>query len=166
ARAAPEPAGFLEIRLAKSAHWTLLGRGAFFNFLGSSDAEKQIGKCKAGRVLHAFFLRASIAEIHLLHFAFQYLCQEDCRIIAFANVAQHFFLLDPELRETFNPKSFPALSTPNRRRSILDKNWRTCLVRHRMKTRNRASRDWSWLAVPNQTPVGFDYRNNLRSGTS
>jgi hypothetical protein len=90
ARAAPEPAGLLKIRLAKSAHRTLLGRGSFFDFLGSSDAEEQIGKCKAGRILHAFFLRASIAEIHLLHFAFQYLCQEDCRIIAFTNIAQHF----------------------------------------------------------------------------
>src|SRR5205814_10611358 len=31
---------------------------------------------------------------------------------------------------------------------------------------NRARSDWSRLAVPNQTPVGFDHRNNLRSRAS
>jgi hypothetical protein len=91
ARATPEPAGFLEIRLTKPAHWTLLGRCSFLDFLGGPDPKKQIGERKPSGVLHAFFFRASIAEIHLLHFAFQYLSQEDCRIIAFANVTQHFF---------------------------------------------------------------------------
>jgi hypothetical protein len=91
ARAAPESAGFLKIRLAKSAHRTLLCRCSFLDFLGGPDPKKQIGERKPSGILHALFFRASVAEIHLLHFAFQYLSQEDCGIIAFANVAQHFF---------------------------------------------------------------------------
>jgi len=39
--------------------------------------------------LHALLFGACIAEIHLLHFAFQNLRQEDRRVIAFANVTQH-----------------------------------------------------------------------------
>src|SRR5260370_19327571 len=72
ARAAPEPAGLLEIRLAKSAHWTLLSRCSFLDFLGSSDAEKQIGKCKSCPALHPFFLPATIPESHLLPFSLQH----------------------------------------------------------------------------------------------
>jgi len=89
ASAASKPAGFLEIRLRKTAHWTSLCRRTLLDFLGRADAEQQIGERKAGRILDAFFFRAGIAEIHLLHFAFQNLRQEDGRIIAFTNVAQH-----------------------------------------------------------------------------
>jgi len=75
--------------LRKTAHWTSLCRRTFFDFLGRADAKQQIGERKPGRILDAFFFRASVAEIHLLHFAFQNLRQEDGRIIAFTNVAQH-----------------------------------------------------------------------------
>ena len=44
---------------------------------------------EAGWILHAFVLRAGIAEVHLLHLAFQNLRQENSRIIAFTNVAEH-----------------------------------------------------------------------------
>ena len=89
ASAASKPAGFLEIRLRKTAHWTSLCRRTLLDFLGRADAEQQIGERKPGRILDAFFFRAGVAQIHLLHFAFQNLGQEDRRIIAFANVAQH-----------------------------------------------------------------------------
>ena len=89
AHTASEPASFLEIGLAKTARRTFLSRGSFFDFLRCTDAEEQIGECKAGRILHPLFLRASVAEIHLLHLAFQNLGQEDRRVIAFANVTQH-----------------------------------------------------------------------------
>ena len=49
----------------------------------------KIGQGEAGRILHALFLRAGIAKVHLLHFPFENLRQENRRIIAFANVAQH-----------------------------------------------------------------------------
>ena len=90
ASAASKPPRFLEIRLRKPAHWTSLRRRTLLDFLGRADAEKQIGERKTGRILDAFFFRAGVAEIHLLHFAFQNLGQEDRRIIAFANVTQHF----------------------------------------------------------------------------
>ena len=44
---------------------------------------------EAGWILHALLFGACVAEIHLLHFAFQNLRQEDRRVIAFANVTQH-----------------------------------------------------------------------------
>ena len=62
---------------------------ALLDLLGRADAEQQIGQREAGRILHAFFLRAGIAEVHLLHFALQNLRQKNRRIIAFTNVAQH-----------------------------------------------------------------------------
>src|SRR4029450_4663943 len=74
------------------------------------DAEEQIGECKAGRILHPLFLRASVAEIHLLHLALQNLGQEDRRVIAFANVAQHLCQLDLESLDTFKSEYFRALS--------------------------------------------------------
>src|SRR5438046_9685067 len=83
ARTTPEPAGFLKIRLAKSAYWTLLCRCSFLDFLGGPDPKKQIGERKPSGILHAFFFRASLAEIHLLHFIFPYLCQEYCTLFVF-----------------------------------------------------------------------------------
>jgi len=59
-----------------------------------TDTKEQIGQGETSWILHSFFFRASVAEIHLLHFAFQDLCQEDRRVITFANIAQHLCLLD------------------------------------------------------------------------
>ena len=101
--AATEPARLFEISLGETAHRAFLRRRAFLDLFRRADAEEEIGERKTSRILHAFFLRAGIAEIHLLHFPFEDLRQENCRIIAFANVAQHRCRLDLETPETFNP---------------------------------------------------------------
>ena len=85
-----QPAGLLEISLAKTAHGAFLAARSLFDLIRCTEAEQQIGKSEARRILHPFFLRATFAQIHLVHFAFKNLGQEHCRIIAFANVAQHF----------------------------------------------------------------------------
>jgi hypothetical protein len=101
--AATEPARLLEIRLRETAHGTFLGGRALLDFFGRTNPEEKISQGESSRVLHAFFFRAGIAEVHLLHLAFKDLRQENCRIIAFANVAQHLCRLDRESPETFNP---------------------------------------------------------------
>ena len=100
--AATQPPSLFEISLRESAHRTFLRWRSLFDFLRGADSEEQIRQRETSRILHAFFLRAGIAEIHLLHFAFKNLRQENCRIIAFANIAQHLCRLDLETPETFN----------------------------------------------------------------
>ena len=80
-------------------------RRTFLDLLRGADAEKQIRQGKAGRILHAFLLRTGIAEIHLLHFAFEDLRQENCRIIAFANVAQHLCKIRPRIAGNIQPRT-------------------------------------------------------------
>ena len=75
-----EPPGLLEISLCVAAHWTFLRRRAFLDFFRRADAEEQISESKTGRILHAFFLRAGVAHIHLLHFALQNLVQKHSRL--------------------------------------------------------------------------------------
>ena len=75
-----------------------------FDLFGRADPQEQIGQGEASRILDAFFLRAGVAEIHLLHFPFEDLRQENRRVITFANVAQHLANLDLETPETFNPR--------------------------------------------------------------
>src|SRR6266404_2212727 len=87
--AASEASSFLKISLAKTTYRTFLAESSLFNLVRCTKAKQQIGKRKARGVLYAFLFRASFAQIHLVHFAFQNLRQEDRRIITFANVAQH-----------------------------------------------------------------------------
>jgi hypothetical protein len=91
--AASEPTGFFEVGLRVPADRTFLCRCALLNFFRGADAKQQIGERETSWVLHALLFRASVAQIHLLHFALQDLRQENRRIIAFANVAQHFCTL-------------------------------------------------------------------------
>jgi hypothetical protein len=102
--AAAETAGLLEISLGKTADRTFLSGATLLDFLGRSNAQQQIGESEAGRVLNSFFFRARIAQIHFLHLALENLRQEDRRVIAFANIAQHFSTLDLEMGKTFNSK--------------------------------------------------------------
>jgi hypothetical protein len=87
--AATQASSLFEISLTKTANGTFLRGCSLFDLFRCADAKEQIGKSEARGVLDTFFFRAGFAQIHLVHFAFQNLCQEDCRIIAFANVAQH-----------------------------------------------------------------------------
>ena len=64
---------------------------ALLDFFGGADAEQQVGQGETGRILDPFLLRTGIAKVHLLHFPFEDLGQENGRIITFANVAQHLF---------------------------------------------------------------------------
>jgi hypothetical protein len=112
-KAATEPACFLEIRLGETADGALLRRGAFLDFFGGADPEEEIRQGKSGRVLHPLLFRTGITEVHLLHFAFENLGQENCRIIAFANVAQHLAKLDLEKPETFNPELLSTFCADN-----------------------------------------------------
>src|SRR5207247_7440295 len=92
--AASQATSLFEIGLAETAHRARLRGRSLFDFLCRSDAKQQIGESEARGILHTFFFRASFAQIHLVHLALQNLCQEDRRIIAFANVAQHLSSLD------------------------------------------------------------------------
>ena len=94
AGAATKSTGFFEVGLGEPADGTARGCGAFLDFLGRADTKQQIGQSETGRILYSLFLRASFAKVHLLHFAVEDLGQENCRIIAFANVAQHLGNLD------------------------------------------------------------------------
>src|ERR1043165_2048718 len=113
ATAATEPAGFFEIGLGVTADRALLGRRALFNLFGGTDSEEEIGQGKTGGILDAFLLGAGVAEVHLLHLAFQNLGQEDRCIIAFTNVAQHLFYVRPcvglnHSKPSLNPSTFRA----------------------------------------------------------
>ena len=68
--------------------WLTLAIAAL-SLVGCPDAQQQIRERETGRILDTFFLRASFAQIYLVHLALENLCQENRRIITFANVAQH-----------------------------------------------------------------------------
>src|SRR5207245_11180565 len=106
--AAAETARLFEIGLCKTANRAALGRAPLFNFLRRADAEEQIRERKTSRVLDALFFRARVAEIHLLHLPLNDLSQEDGRVIAFTNVAQHFYTLDLLHAKTFNYQVYLA----------------------------------------------------------
>src|SRR5947207_9352252 len=89
ALAAPQASSFFEVSLAKTAHRTFLAGSAFLDLFRCSDAKQEIRKRKTLGILDALFLGTGLAQIYLLHFAILNLCQEDCRIITFANIAQH-----------------------------------------------------------------------------
>src|SRR5207248_27017 len=80
----------------------LFGRGPFLHFFGCPDADEQVSERETGVVLVTFFLRASFAQIHLVHLALEDLCQKDCRIITFADIAQHVSQLDRDGLQKFN----------------------------------------------------------------
>src|SRR5207245_5410957 len=125
-----------EVSLTKPAYGTFLGRCAFFNFFGCSDAKQQIREREPSGILYTLLFGARVAEIHLLHFAFQNLRQEDRRVIAFANVTQHLSQLDLAVLETFNPNISATFLCQNRlRSSFLSENWCTGFSRHLTKSR-------------------------------
>src|SRR5438270_3052599 len=87
--AATKSPRLLEIRLGETTDRALLRWRAFFDFFRRTNPEEEIGQRETSRILHALFLRAGFAEVHLLHLAFQNLGQKNARVITFANVAQH-----------------------------------------------------------------------------
>jgi hypothetical protein len=90
-----------------------LGLCAFLDLFRRTDAEQEIRQRKPSRILDPLFLRTGIAEIHFLHLSVDDLGQKDCRIITFANVAQHLDKLDLELPEKFNSGHLKAPSAPS-----------------------------------------------------
>jgi hypothetical protein len=83
-------AGFLEISLAKATARAALGRaGAALDLLCRAESKEQIGKGKAGGIVNALRLGATVAQIDLLHLPVDDLGQEDTRLIGFANIAGH-----------------------------------------------------------------------------
>src|SRR5207253_11214595 len=85
----------LNIVLSETSNRSERALSALFDFLGRAYAEQQIRQRETGRILHPFFLRAAFAKINLLHFPVHNLRQENRRIITFANVTQHFYLIRP-----------------------------------------------------------------------
>ena len=51
--------------------------------------KQEVGKRKAGRVIHALLLRAGFAEVDLLHLAADNLRQENRRLLLLANITLH-----------------------------------------------------------------------------
>jgi len=89
-----KPPGFFEVGLGETASGTFkIGPGGGLrHFLRRAQSEQQVGQRKAGRVVNPLFLRARLAQVHLLGFAFDHLSQVDRSHVLFANVAQHNLL--------------------------------------------------------------------------
>ncbi len=75
--------------MTEPAHGTFLHRTAPLDFLRGTESEKQIGQGKPGWVGNPFFFRAALAEVHLLHLAFDDLGEKNRGLILLTNIAVH-----------------------------------------------------------------------------
>jgi hypothetical protein len=61
------------------------------NFLGSAQAEKQVGEGEARRIVNALGFGAFFTKVHLLHFVTYNLGEMHGGFLVLANAAQHKF---------------------------------------------------------------------------
>src|SRR5881275_703299 len=164
ATAAAEPSRFLEIGLGESANRTARARTAFLDFLRRADTEQQVRQRETGRVLHPLFLRAAFAKIHLLHFPIHNLRQENRRIVTFANVTQHFYLIRPSSGPNIQPRnlclSISRAEWPWESSGI---NRRAAFTRDLAETGDHPQADRTRFSRPDHPPVCLDHRNHFRS---
>src|SRR5438477_9647905 len=161
--AATEPSRFFDIGLGESANRTAGARSTLFNFFSRADAEQQIRQRETGRVLHPLFLRAAFAKIHLLHFPIHNLRQENRRIVTFANVTQHFYLIRPSSGPNFQPRnlcfSISRAEWPWESSGI---NRRAAFTRDLSEAGDHPQADRPRFSRPDHPSIRLDHRNYFR----
>jgi hypothetical protein len=90
---AAEAAGFFKVGLGEAAFFADGVVGIFFLGFRAGEAEEEIGEGEAGGIVDAFFIGARLAEVDLLHFAFDDLGEVDRGFSFVADVTDHKLVL-------------------------------------------------------------------------